>query len=81
MGWSDFLISPSQPPGSPVQLETSLEDVKVIAGLSPFVPEELFSRIITDPMRLSLYSSHRPVTVMFANFFGVDDFIDSMGHR
>jgi len=64
---------------TPMQIEESLEDVKIIAGLSPFVPKELVSRIITDPMRLSLYSSHRPVTVMFANFYGLGDFIDDVG--
>jgi class 3 adenylate cyclase/tetratricopeptide (TPR) repeat protein len=64
---------------TPSQIEDCLRDVKIIAGLSPYVPEELLSWIITDPARLSLYSSHRPVTVMFANFYGIGDFIDGVG--
>jgi class 3 adenylate cyclase/tetratricopeptide (TPR) repeat protein len=65
--------------GTPNQIADCLQDVKIIAGLSPYVPDELLSWIITDPARLSLYSSHRPVTVMFANFYGIDDFIDGVG--
>ena len=63
----------------PIQVEECLQDVKIIAGLGPFVPEELLSWIITDPKRLGLYNSHRPVTVMFANFYGIEDLIDGVG--
>jgi class 3 adenylate cyclase/predicted ATPase len=61
------------------QIEACLRDVEIIAGMKPYVPDELLSWIVADPTRLSLYSSHRPVTVMFANFYGIDDFIAGMG--
>lgn len=54
-------------------------DAEIIAGLRPFVPEELFSRIVNDPQRLTLYGSHRPVTVTFTNFLGIDEVIEKLG--
>jgi class 3 adenylate cyclase len=64
---------------TPIQIDKCIQEVKIIAGLSPYVPEELLSRIITDPKRLGLYSSHRPVTVMFVNFYGIEALFEGVG--
>lgn len=53
--------------------------LSIIAGLQPFVPDDLFTRLIVDPQRHSLEGAHRPVTVMFANFYGIDEIIEALG--
>ncbi len=54
-------------------------DAEIIGGLRPYVPEELFTRIITDPQRIAVYGSHRPVTITFTNFLGIDEIIETLG--
>ncbi len=65
---------------NPLQLlESCLPHITVIEGLRPFVPDDLLSRLIADPQHPSLSGSHRPVTVMFANFYGIDEIIETLG--
>ncbi len=84
-------LSPDQAPGethgmtqtpsrsSPRELiEDCLPQVAIIEALSPYVPEELLSQLMIDPRRPILYGSHRPVTVMFANFYGLDEIFDTL---
>jgi predicted ATPase/Tfp pilus assembly protein PilF len=59
--------------------ENLSKDADIIAGLRPFVPEELFTRIINEPQRIAVYGSHRPVTVTFTNFLGIDEIIETLG--
>ncbi|UCD99958.1 MAG: AAA family ATPase, partial [Chloroflexota bacterium] len=54
-------------------------DADIIGGLQPFVPQELLTRIITDPQQTTVYGSHRPVTITFTNFLGIDEIIESLG--
>jgi class 3 adenylate cyclase/tetratricopeptide (TPR) repeat protein len=65
--------------GSGGVLEECLAQAAVLKGLSSFVPGELLERLISDPHRPAFHSSHRPVTVMFANFFGIDEIIEALG--
>jgi predicted ATPase/class 3 adenylate cyclase len=60
-------------------IQNLAKDADVIAGLRPFVPEELFTRIINDPQRIPAYGSHRPVTITFTNFLGIDEIIEILG--
>ena len=60
-------------------LEFALRQVKIVNGLKPFLPEELLHQLILNPQNPLLPGSHRPVTVMFANFFGIDDIIEALG--
>jgi class 3 adenylate cyclase/predicted ATPase len=60
-------------------LQKCMTHVEVINGLSAYVPEELLTRLIIDPQRPVLGGSHRPVTMMFANFYGVDEIIEALG--
>lgn len=53
--------------------------VTIIEALHPFVPDELLALLIVDPKRPTLPGSHRPVTMMFANFYGIDEIIDVLG--
>ncbi|MCK4975468.1 MAG: adenylate/guanylate cyclase domain-containing protein, partial [Anaerolineales bacterium] len=62
-----------------ILFQNMARDAEIITGLRPFVPEELFSRIINDPQRIPAYGSHRPVTVTFTNFLGIDEIIDTLG--
>jgi class 3 adenylate cyclase/tetratricopeptide (TPR) repeat protein len=60
-------------------LQVCFANLSFIEGLAPYVPDELLKRLIPDPSRPILYGSHRPVTVMFANFIGIDEIIDALG--
>jgi class 3 adenylate cyclase len=51
----------------------------MIEALRPFVPDELLTHLVMDPQQLALPGSHRPVTVMFANFYGIDEIIETLG--
>ncbi|RME47338.1 MAG: hypothetical protein D6796_07800, partial [Caldilineae bacterium] len=75
-------------PVSPASLlnadtETLLQDclfqVQVIDGMRPFIPDELLARLIINPQQPTVEGSHRPVTVMFANFYGIDEIIETLG--
>lgn len=60
-------------------LEDCLSHASKIEALRPFVPDELLKRLIPDPNKSILYGSHRLVTVMFLNFYGVDELIEELG--
>ncbi|MFQ5576144.1 MAG: adenylate/guanylate cyclase domain-containing protein, partial [Anaerolineae bacterium] len=60
-------------------LGNSQAQVAVIEGLRPFVPDELLARLIINPQQPTLEGAHRPVTVMFANFYGIDEIIEALG--
>ena len=62
-----------------IMVQHMLQDAQVTAGLRPFIPEELFTRIVDDPHRIAVYGSHRPVTITFTNFLGIDPIIENLG--
>jgi class 3 adenylate cyclase len=62
-----------------IMLGNMLQEAEFISGMRPFVPENLFNRIINDPQRITAYGSHRPVTVTFTNFIGIDEIIETLG--
>ncbi|MEM7032839.1 MAG: adenylate/guanylate cyclase domain-containing protein, partial [Chloroflexota bacterium] len=59
--------------------ERAVRQVTILDGLIPFVPNELLEQIITNPQQEGVPGSHRPVTVMFANFYGIDELIEALG--
>jgi class 3 adenylate cyclase/tetratricopeptide (TPR) repeat protein len=67
--------------GAEIMVQHMLQDGQIIAGLHPFVPEELFTRITDDPHRIAVYGSHRPVTITFTNFLGIDPIIETLGQE
>jgi class 3 adenylate cyclase/tetratricopeptide (TPR) repeat protein len=56
-----------------------LRDADIVGGLRSFVPEELFTHIVNDPQRIAIYGTHRPVTITFTNFLGIDEIIETLG--
>lgn len=60
-------------------LQIAARHVTVIRGLRPFLPERLLTQLILDPQRPTVPGSHRPVTVMFLNFYGIDEIIEALG--
>ncbi|MBN1483798.1 MAG: zinc ribbon domain-containing protein, partial [Chloroflexia bacterium] len=47
--------------------------------LSPYLPGELISRIVTNPGAPRISPDRRQVTVMFVNYVGISDLIDDLG--
>lgn len=64
-------------------LDQCLAHLAVLEAVRSFVSDELLERLILDPQQPSLPGAHRPVTVMFANFYGIDEIIETLGpeHR
>ena len=60
-------------------IQNLLLEAEIIGGLRPFIPQELFNRIANDPNRIAIYGSHRPVTITFTNFLGIDPIIETLG--
>jgi predicted ATPase/class 3 adenylate cyclase len=60
-------------------VQNLLREAALIDGLKPFLPEELFVRIINDPQRIAVYGSHRPVTISFTNILGINEIIETLG--
>jgi class 3 adenylate cyclase/predicted ATPase len=60
-------------------LQEQLKNLRIIEGLCPYIPDELLTSLIIDPQRPIQHGSHRQVTVMFANFYGIDKIIDALG--
>ncbi len=46
-----------------------------LEALSPFLPPGVLARIAADPEMTLREGEHRPVTVLFVNFYGIDDLI------
>lgn len=55
------------------------QDIAVIRAIKPYLPSELFDRVINNPEGANLYGSHRPVSIIFANYFGIEDLIERLG--
>jgi class 3 adenylate cyclase/tetratricopeptide (TPR) repeat protein len=62
-------------------LQVCFSNLSIIEGLAPYVPDELIRRLIPNPSKPILHGSHRPVTVMFANFIGIDEIIETLGEE
>ena len=47
--------------------------------LTPYLPDELVARIVSNPKSARILPENRPVTVMFANYKGISRLIEKMG--
>jgi class 3 adenylate cyclase len=54
--------------------------VERLDRLAPYLPAELLARMVTHPGDVQMAPDHRPVTAMFANYVGIGDLIEAMGH-
>jgi class 3 adenylate cyclase/tetratricopeptide (TPR) repeat protein len=62
-----------------VLVQSSLSQWAIIEGLCSYVPNELMARLVVEPKRPIIHGSHRPVTVIFANYQGIDKLINDLG--
>ncbi len=68
----------TEPPDGDVQAQITYL-VDRLDCLSPYLPAELLSRLVTSPGEIRIMPERRLVTVMFANYEGVSDLIEDMG--
>jgi len=50
-----------------------------IQALELFLPPGLLDKIKLEPERLAIGGEYRPVTVLFTNFYGIDEIIETLG--
>ncbi|HET90407.1 MAG TPA: tetratricopeptide repeat protein, partial [Chloroflexi bacterium] len=50
-----------------------------IRALELFMPPGLMDKIKLEPERIAIGGEYRPVTVFFANFYGIDEIIETLG--
>lgn len=68
------------PPKDPDALPAWLaETVQRVRALELFLPPGLMDRIRFAPERIALGGEYRQVTVLFVNFYGIDEIITSLG--
>lgn len=71
------------PAQQPVDLEPTVaavrHAVKLLDGLTPYLPAGLPARIAADPQTSSLEGEHRSVAVLFANVHGLGALADRLG--
>ncbi len=61
-------------------LQQTILETRIIEALGLFLPSELVTLLAAEPGRPLLHSSHRPVTVMFTNFYGcANDILNLLG--
>ena len=53
--------------------------VQRIWALELFLPPGLMDKIKLEPERIAIGGEYRPVTVFFANFYGIDEIIEELG--
>jgi predicted ATPase/class 3 adenylate cyclase len=53
--------------------------VQRIRALELFLPPGLMDKIKLEPERIAIGGEYRPVTVLFANFYGIDEIIQDLG--
>jgi class 3 adenylate cyclase/tetratricopeptide (TPR) repeat protein len=57
------------------------EAVQRIRALELFLPPGLMDKIKLEPERIAIGGEYRPVTVFFANFYGIDEIIEELGQE
>ncbi len=55
--------------------------VRRVQALELFLPPGLMDRIKMEPRRMVIGGGFRPVTIFFANFYGIDDIIEQLGEE
>ncbi len=78
MGRVDTRLPFPEPPQDDVWLWVR-ETVQRIQALALFLPPGLLERIKLDPERVVIGGEYRPVTIFFANFYGINEIISKLG--
>jgi class 3 adenylate cyclase/tetratricopeptide (TPR) repeat protein len=58
-----------------------VDAVRRTRALELFLPPGLMDKIKVDPERIAIGGEYRPVTVFFANFYGIDEIIEELGEE
>ena len=72
------LLSPPQEGDVLPWIETTVQRIQ---ALELFLPPGLIDRIKMEPRRMVIGGEYRPVTVFFANFYGINDIIERLGEE
>jgi len=67
------------PPAQGELLPWIANTIRHIQALELFLPPGLMDKIKLEPERVAIGGEYRPVTVMFANFYGIDEIIEQLG--
>lgn len=84
----EFQPVPGEPAARPPvtdrpEIEKIAQTIEHIRALEPFLPPDLLNRIKHDPVRAAGRGGgeFRPVTVLFANFYGIEAIIEELGQE
>jgi class 3 adenylate cyclase/tetratricopeptide (TPR) repeat protein len=75
----DPLATLEPPPPGDTLLPWIADKLRCIQALELFLPPGLMDKIKLDPERIAIGGEYRPVTVFFANFYGIDEIIEELG--
>ncbi len=67
------------PPTKGDTLPWITDTVQRIRALELFLPPGLMAKIRLEPERIAIGGEYRPVTVFFANFYGINEIIEELG--
>jgi class 3 adenylate cyclase len=70
---------PPLPTGGDDVLPWITGTVQRIRALELFLPPGLMDKIKLEPERITIGGEYRPVTMFFANFYGIDEIIEELG--
>ncbi|RLC89577.1 MAG: hypothetical protein DRI77_15595, partial [Chloroflexi bacterium] len=70
---------PPPPTGGDDALPWITGTVRRIRALELFLPPGLMDKIKLEPERITIGGEYRPVTMFFANFYGIDEIIEELG--
>jgi len=70
---------PPPPTGDDDALPWITGTVQRIRALELFLPPGLMDKIKLEPERITIGGEYRPVTMFFANFYGIDEIIEELG--
>lgn len=75
----DLLTTLLVPATDETLLDWITATVRRIHALELFLPPGLLDKIKLEPERVVIGGEYRPVTVLFANFYGIDEIIEQLG--
>ena len=70
---------PAPPPARDKLLPWLANTVRHIRALELFLPPGLMDKIKVEPERIAIGGEYRQVTVLFVNFYGIDEIIEQLG--
>jgi class 3 adenylate cyclase len=60
-------------------LKDLVTEIKILKAVKPYIPSALFDHLVLDPHGDAYQGGHRPVTVLFAHFYGIDELVNKIG--